>query len=563
VRPSGRVPRFFGVLVALAGVLNLVSALLPPLRTRVRSLEPLVGLRDIELASVLAVQAGLLLLFVARQLARGKRRAWQFAIVILLASAGFHIAKGLDVEEAVLTGGLAVTLFFYRDRFRAASDKPSFNRLLRAVPLLAMAPFVYGIAGLFIRRHAITGGFSFTTAVVEVANRLIWLTGPVHYETRFFGTWFPLSISLMGVLLLGYAVFLTFRPVVYHGTALSIEEEADVRSLVLADFGTLSYFMLRDDKQIFMSPDRRAAIGYRLVGGVALISGDPVGERTLWSELIRSFSTFAHDHGWSLAALGVSEDVSQTFADLGCRLVYMGDEAIVDPRTFSLEGRHMGKVRNSMSKVERAGYTLEWHRSGDLTPDLRDALLRVSSDWREGDEERGFSMTLGRLFDPRDPDCLVAIGRDASGHVGAFLHFVPAGPRGYSLDVMRRVAGAPGGVNEWLIARTLEHLGQQDVCEVSLNFAFMRGIIRPATEPGPYGRLKRWLLIKMGPWFQIESLYRFNNKFGPTWRRRYGACEDRVALPGVVVAALRAENLFDLSTLRHGQRGKRGSLTRV
>src|SRR5260370_26799816 len=113
VRPSGRVPRFFGVLVALAGVLNLVSALLPPLRARVRSLESFVGLGDIELAAVLAVQAGLLLLFVARQLARGKRRAWQFAMVILVASAAFHIAQGLGGEKALPAGGPAPTLFIY------------------------------------------------------------------------------------------------------------------------------------------------------------------------------------------------------------------------------------------------------------------------------------------------------------------------------------------------------------------------------------------------------------------------------------------------------------------
>ena len=563
VRPSGRVARFFGVLVALAGVLNLVSALLPPLRNRVAPVSSFVGMGDVRLAAVLAVQAGLLLLFVARQLARGKRRAWQFAIVLLLASSVFHIFKGLDVEEAALTFGLAVTLFVYRDRFRSPSDAPSWKRIFRVIPLLAIAPFVYGIAGLLIRSSAITGGFNLEDAIVEVANRLVWLTGPVHYETRYFGHWFPVSISVMGLLLLGYAVFLAFRPVVYHGTALSPDEQSDIRSLVVADFGTLSYFMLRDDKHIFFSEDKNCALAYALVGGVALISGDPVGDRTQCADLIRKFSTYAHEHGWSLAALSVSEDISSVFEEIGCRLIYMGDEAIIDPRVFSLEGRHMGKIRNSMSKTEREGYTIEWHRTGDLTPDLRDALLRVSSDWKVGDEERGFSMTLGRLFDPRDPDCLVAIGRDGTGHVGAFLHFVPAGPRGYSLDVMRRVHNAPGGVNEWLIARTLEHLRGEGVVEVSLNFAFMRGLIRPDEEPGPVGRVKRWLLIKMGPWFQIESLYRFNNKFGPTWRRRYGACEDRISLPVAVTAALRAENLFDLSTLRHGQRGKRGTLART
>jgi lysyl-tRNA synthetase class 2 len=163
-------------------------------------------------------------------------------------------------------------------------------------------------------------------------------------------------------------------------------------------------------------------------------------------------------------------------------------------------------------------------------------------------------MSLGRLFDPRDGDCLVAVARDAEGRVRGFLHFVPAGPHGYSLDVMRRDHDSAPGINEWLIARTLEHLHGLGVHEVSLNFAFMRAVIRPESEQGAMSRLQRWIVLKLGPWFQIESLYRFNNKFGPDWRQRFGACEDRLAMPGVVLAAMRAEKFIELPALRQGAR---------
>jgi lysyl-tRNA synthetase class 2 len=253
----------------------------------------------------------------------------------------------------------------------------------------------------------------------------------------------------------------------------------------------------------------------------------------------------------------VGEDAGPVWEASGYRVLYLGDEAVVDPRAFSLEGRAIRKVRQDCARLERQGYTVEWHRSGDMHPDLRRALVHVSHSWRGGDEERGFTMTLGRLFDERDPACLVAVARDGAGYARGFLHFVPASPRGFSLDVMRRDRDTPTGLNEFLIARTLEHLRAEGVEVVSLNFAFLRGILRPTGRLSIGQRFQRWLAVRLGPWFQIESLYRFNNKFGPAWVPRYAAYEDALAVPSVLLAAMRAEGLLDLSILRRGQGGKR------
>jgi lysyl-tRNA synthetase class 2 len=423
------------------------------------------------------------------------------------------------------------------------------------LPVLVAVPFAYGLAGLAIRHAEIAGGFSWATGFSEVAHRIAWMSGPVHYLHPFFGAWFPISISVVAAVVAGRILFLLFRPVVVARVIdRSPHEEAELRKLALADHGTLAYFVLRDDKDVFFNDEGTAALGYRQVGGVALVAGDPIGDPSTWPALVERFADHAHVRGWSLSAIGLSRTAADAFEALGCKIVYLGDEAVVDARVFTLEGRAIRKVRWACSRLEREGYTIEWHRSGALHPDLKRALLHVSSAWKGEMDERGFSMSLGRLFDPRDADCLVVVARDPLGDVRGFLHFVPAGPHGYSLDVMRRDRNAAPGINEWLIARTLEHLRMLDVHEVSLNFAFMRGVIRPDGEQSRLSRLQRWVVLKLGPYFQIESLYRFNNKFGPEWRERFGACEDTLAMPAVLVAALRAERVVDFPSLRRREK---------
>ncbi len=55
--------------------------------------------------------------------------------------------------------------------------------------------------------------------------------------------------------------------------------------------------------------------------------------------------------------------------------------------------------------------------------------------------------------------------------------------------------------------------------------------------------LRRWrgLLVFMSRWFQIESLYRFNAKFRPTWEPRFVVYRQTRDLPRIAIAALEAE----------------------
>jgi lysyl-tRNA synthetase class 2 len=244
--------------------------------------------------------------------------------------------------------------------------------------------------------------------------------------------------------------------------------------------------------------------------------------------------------GLRIAALGASDDLLAVYRQAGLRSIYLGDEAIVDTRSFSLEGRSIRKVRQSVSRAETAGYRAELLDPDRLDGRTIEELEWVSERWRDGAAERGFAMAMDSAWGAHHAGAAIVAARDGEGRIRAFVHFVPAyGRSAMSLSFMRRDRDTPNGLMEFVVVRSIELLGDRGVEELSLNFAaFARWLSSPA------GRVERalgWTVSLANPYFQIESLLRFNAKFGPRWEPRYLVYERRRLLPRVGLAALRIE----------------------
>src|SRR5205823_1748292 len=119
-------------------------------------------------------------------------------------------------------------------------------------------------------------------------------------------------------------------------------------------------------------------------------------------------------------------------------------------------GRPMRNVRQAIQRSRNAGVTTEIVAERELSHDLRAKLLEVASSALKGTAERGFSMNLDGLLTGEHPGCLIAIAYDHDGAPIGFQRYLSAG-RGLSLDAMRRLPDAPNGINERLIAETVEY----------------------------------------------------------------------------------------------------------
>jgi lysyl-tRNA synthetase class 2 len=366
--------------------------------------------------------------------------------------------------------------------------------------------------------------------------------------------WIPRAVEMLGVAAAAAVAAIVLRPA---RAVLRRSSPALVQQLIRrhgAD--TLSYFKLRGDLVDLFTSDRRAFLSCKVEHGVMLVAGDPVGAPEALPELITDACSVADRSGLRLGVLGASEDFADLARGAGLRAMYVGDEAIVDTAGFSLTGRKIRKVRQSVTRVEREGYTFAVKEHAALTPADLDSLDAVSAEWRAGAPERGFSMALDSMRGSHLGDSLVAFARDANGDVRGFLHLVPAyGRAAMSLSAMRRHPDTPNGLMEFLVVRSIEALREREVAELSLNFAaFARWMHDPSTR---LQRLLGRVVALLNPFFQIESLYRFNAKFGPEWQPRYLLFDGPAALPRTAFAALTAEGFVPRPGLRVAEAWRR------
>jgi lysylphosphatidylglycerol synthetase-like protein (DUF2156 family) len=208
----------------------------------------------------------------------------------------------------------------------------------------------------------------------------------------------------------------------------------------------------------------------------------------------------------------------------------------------------MKSLRQAYNRVARGGYTVEFHDPACVDAELAEVLRALSLESRRGEAERGFSMTLGRVFSPDDTGLLLAVCRGADGAPVAFCQFVPApGIDGYSLDLMRRsVAPHPNGLLDYVLIETILHLRRNGRRGLTLNFATLRAVLAGETGDGVSQRTERWFLQKMSGTMQIESLWHFNAKYDPLWRPRYAFYEAPGQLLPSAWAVARAESFVEL-----------------
>jgi lysyl-tRNA synthetase class 2 len=527
------VPTVAALATAAVGLVDLLSAVTPNISWRGRELIHLEPLGVMQQAHALAVPASVALIVTAYYLYRRRALALRLAVGLLVALTIFNVLKGLDFEEACLTAGCAVLLVLSRASFTARHEPGTLQAALVRVPLLAGAAFA---AALAVVTFAAPGGTPTGAIVRETFDLLLWQPGPFGFRDELART--GLAIELMSILAVFTAAWVIFRPLaaprdlpapaVRHAAARIVREHGT---------DTLSFFKLRGDKHYLFDPSGTAFLGYRVESGVLMVSGDPVGCGPAVADLMRSLVAFAEARSLRIAALGVSESARELLEKAGLRALYLGDEAIVDTDSFSLEGRGIRKVRQSVSRLEKAGYEARAVELSTIGDGLLAELEQVAASWRGGCQERGFSMAMDSLRNPHCADTLVVYAVDESGAVGGFLQFVPTyGREAASLSFMRRRPDAPNGLTEFLVVRAIEALRERGVREASLNFAAFARLIRE-----PEGLLERAAgrAIALGDtWFQVERLYRFNAKFFPHWEPRYFMYERRLGLPRAGIAAL-------------------------
>jgi lysyl-tRNA synthetase, class II len=546
------VPAIAGWLTFLVGLHDVIGALMPEWHRRMVRVDEFVPGSVNNAARTATLVAGLLLLLLSHGLRRRKRRAWRAVVALLAFTVFSHVIKDFAIS-AVVAAAMLGALVYFRAEFYATGDPRTRWRALWVGSFLAAFSVAIGLLFIAFNSRGLDGNYTFPDRLEHVIAGLVGATGPVTFVSDRKNDLFSLMLGSLGLFTGLTTAFLFLRPA-EPAPALSADDEERIRELLARQGArdSLGYFSLRRDKSVIWSPTGKACVTYRVVSGVMLAGGDPIGDPEAWPGAIQAFLEEAARHAWVPAVMGCSELGAEIWCrDSGLSALELGDEAIVDAAEFSLEGRTMRNVRQMVNRVGRQGYVAEVRREKDYSAVELKTLWDQADTWRGTDNERGFSMALGRVGEPGDEECVLATATK-EGELHAILHFVPWGSDGLSLDLMRRDRSAQPGLNDFLIVEAIKAAPDLGVKRMSLNFAVFRAALARGERIGAGPVMKAWrgLLVFLSRWFQIESLYKFNAKFQPVWQPRFFVYPSLNDAPRIALAALEAEAFLVWPRLR-------------
>ncbi|GAA4850993.1 phosphatidylglycerol lysyltransferase domain-containing protein [Kitasatospora terrestris] len=534
----------------IATVLNTLGALIEPFREQVARANRGEFFTPVLITSGLtaALLAGLL----AVMLRRRKRAAWIASVVVVGPYAALYVlaltadtyrAHPFNWVSAALTAGLLVVLLLGRPAFRVRGGRGNVTAALAV--LLVGGALLVGIGAAVVRWTYTESPPGWGEAAVYVLLRLVTVSGAFDYADVDVPGWVDLGLNTAGAVLLLTALRLLLRSA-RGRLRQDAEDEARLRALLelWGERDSLGWFALRRDKAVSWAPSGDAAVLYRVVYGVALASGDPVGDPAAWAAAIEVWRREARVHGWIPAVVGAGEAARAVYGSRErLRVLHLGDEAVVEAAAFDPAAEGMAYLRENERRLREAGHRVVVRRHRDVPAEEFTELVRLADAWRHGRSERGFSMALGRLGDPDDGECLLAECRDENGRTAALLSFVPWGEDGLTLDLLRRDRESDPGLADFAVTQVLLRAGEFGVARVSLNFTAFRAAFE-SEGGGLVLRGARSVLRLLARWWRLEARYRATAEYRPAWRPRFVLYERATEIPAIASANATAEGLL-------------------
>ncbi len=300
---------------------------------------------------------------------------------------------------------------------------------------------------------------------------------------------------------------------------------------------TLAYMTTWHGNSYWFSADGRSYVAYRVEGGVAITTGDPVGPADDLERTIDEFVAFCNDHAWTPCLYSTTESTKRATDRLGWPSLQVAEETVLRLGSLAFSGKKFQDIRSSISRARKAGIDAEWIVFPDAPLAIRDQIEAISEEWVSDKALPEMGFTLGGIDELNDTNvrCLIAVDADRTVHgVTSWMPSYRDGrPVGWTLDFMRRrSAGDVKGIMEFLIGTAA-----LDVQKEGAEFLSMSGAplaqANADTELTGVQKLLEYIGKTMEPVYGFRSLLRFKAKFQPDYEPMYMCYPETAALPRI------------------------------
>jgi phosphatidylglycerol lysyltransferase len=524
-----------GTTTGAVGIADMLSAIVPKLNWDILlGVWPFVAIHG---AQRLTVVVGFFLVMLSFGLMRGKYQAWTITMLLLILSFFLHILRGGSLLATFAALSLTFVLALLFRYFQARSDPPSVKR-----------GYVVLVLGLGIVVLYTIGGFIALSSEFEVQIDRFGVEGVIvrlltnahlHLSPGTQAVIFQHALEALCISATLYGMISILRPVTKLILPNDAERQGVAANTRMYGKNSISYFALSEEKSYFISTSGKVVFAYVLVGRVAVVAGDPIGPESELGGALQEFKAYCSQQDWTAVFWQVRNDIVELYRESGMHLLKIGEDAVIDTRTFTLKGGAMANVRSSAKRAEKDGLQVVFYRGPVQDSEQLVQMERISQRWvaQKGGSEMGFSM--GQFNSVGDPEHITALAVDGQNLVHAFVTFIPIyGRHGWGLDLMRRAERCAPGTMELLLSRSIEFAKSCGAEMVSLGLAPLSNANHEEISILDSGIDA--LTHRFGNLRESQSLFNFKKKFQPTWESRYLVFSYTLTLPQVGWALYKA-----------------------
>jgi phosphatidylglycerol lysyltransferase len=513
------IPKILNILIFLSGLMDVFSSFYAREIVRLEFLQDLFPLQVAFVSRTLTIIAGLSLMYLARGIWLRKRRSFVIVLCILLMSAIFHLVKGADYEEALISLVLAFAFLIFRASFFILSGTLQIWQRIRTVVVIFLFLLVYVVLGYYLLKD----DFYDTVTIPRVMGSFLFNAFGIGHETLQamgrFGRWFHHSIT--GVSLASYAFILTalFAPKKFLSPFRKKHEDFLKQTVSAEGKNSLSIFTLMDDKQYFLSEDDKSFVAYKVSADSAIVLGDPVGPSLQLAVRVKEFEERMNQYGFQVGFAYVSSESVKIYEQLGYKKLHLGDEAVLLLDSFQLVGSDMKDVRNAYNKLQRTGIKTEWFPFASIPDTIRQKVDGLHKVWKKTKGRLNLSFSMDFYPLPTMLPGYLQIVTSATGELLAALSYLPFGGENMILDLFTRSADSPNGTMETAIVEATHFFKTKALKKLNLGLVGLSTL--SGEEQTVFSQSAKVLIQKVLKVYNYESLLRFKKKFSPQWEPKY------------------------------------------
>jgi len=534
------------LIIAVLAVTDLVEGLFPGNGGPIHSAGAAVESTGVTLTLVIG---SVVMLVAADGLRRGRRVAWVLVTVVTVASLivvlGAEPSSERTADIALISAQLVLLAVTFR-AFSARSHRRSLRHAGWRLFWIAVALFVYTAVGFFVLQDDFTPPAKPINMLAEFFSRLVFTTSGNIHPTSTSARWFVNSIGAIWIVV----ILVTVIGLIYSSRRPRPAPDADVRLRALLRqhaSSNIEWMLTWKGITVWFAADGATAIGFEVVGSVALCLADPVGPLERRQAALAEFDDYCFDRGWVPCLFAAGQATADLAPSLGWHAVEVAEDSVMPLADLEFKGKAFQDVRTAINRAGKSDVTLEVTTWAESTPVVTDQLRVISGGWVADKALPEMGFTLGTLREADDPDVRLHLAVDADRTIEGFTSWMPVGEGGevvgWTLDLMRRRDQGFRPVMEFMIGTSALRFKDEGFRFMSLSAAPLAKApdhLAANSDQQVLQKLLDFLGKTLEPYYGFQSLFAFKQKFRPEHHPMYLVFPDSTALAEIGIAVARA-----------------------